>query len=149
MTQDQIDPTEALAMARQARARIAARADIPGWYAPLYGLLCGGIVAGGGLGQPAGIVMVGVCIALLGALYRIWSDKAGISVSGYHPGRTRTIAIGLAVLLVILMLAGLALRREAELAWAPFAAGAIAAVIAWLGSMAWDRAWKAQTGAPR
>ena len=74
MSQDQIDPAEALAMARQARTRIVAHAYIPGWYAPLYGLLCGGIVAGGGLGQPLGIVMVGVCVALLGALYRTWSD---------------------------------------------------------------------------
>lgn len=144
MTQDQIDPAEALALAKGTRERMAARAYIPAWCAPIYGLLCGILVAGGGTVQPFGILMVAMSILGLGFLYRSWSDRAGLSVNGYRAGRTRLIAIGLAICLCVLMLAGLALNRLSGLVWAPFACGAVAAVVSYVASAAWDRAWKAQ-----
>jgi hypothetical protein len=141
---EQFDPDEALAVVRDARERLAANNAPPSWYAPIYGVLCGGVVAGGGLAQPFGILLVGVSIAGLGILYRTWSEAAGISLNGYRPGRTRTIAIGLAVLLVAMMLGGLVLRVEAGLGWAPLALGAVAMPIAALASSLWDRAWRDQ-----
>jgi hypothetical protein len=141
---DELDPAEALALAQGTRERMAARAYIPAWYGPIYGLLCGVLVAGGGTAPPFGLLMVAVSIAALGLLYRTWSNRAGLSVNGYRPGRTRAIAIGLAVCLVMLMLAGLVLNRQWSLTWAPFAFGAVASVIAYVASAAWDRAWKAQ-----
>jgi hypothetical protein len=140
---DEFDPTEALAMVRDARARIVARNPSPPWYAPLYGLLCGGIVAGGGLAQPFGLLLVGGSLLGLALLYRTWCDRAGISVNGYRAGRTRVIAILFAVLLVAMMLAGLALRIERGLGWAPLALGALTVPIAAFASLAWDKAWRA------
>lgn len=141
---DELDPAEALALAQGARERMAAHAYIPSWYAPIYGLLCGILVAGGGTARPFGLGMVILSVVGLGILYRTWSNRAGLSVNGYRRGRTRLIAIALAICFVVLMLGGLVLNREWGLAWAPFACGAIAAVVAWVGSAAWDRAWKAQ-----
>ncbi len=147
---DSFDPAEALAVIQEARERIAASNPSPYWYAPLYGLLSGVIVIGGGLAQPYGVLVVAIGLAGLVILYRTWVEKAGISLNGYRPGRTRVIAIAVAVLLAGLMVAGLVLRAEYDMAWAPFAAGAIAVPIATLGSALWDRAWRAQiTGGAR
>lgn len=144
MTSD-LDPAEALALARSARERVAARAAAsPGWYAPFYGLCCGGIVAGAAMKQPLGLAVMAISLAAVGLLYRRWSQLTGLSVSGYRKGWTRTIAIALVVMLTGLIMAGVGLRAQMGLAWAPFACGAVAAVFAGLGSALWDRAWRAQ-----
>jgi quinol-cytochrome oxidoreductase complex cytochrome b subunit len=141
----ELDPAEALALAQSARERVAARAAAsPGWYAPFYGLCCGGIVAGGGLKQPFGILLVGISLIAVALLYRHWQNKTGLSVNGYRRGWTRVVAIALAAMMVGLTLAGLGLREEFGLGWAPLACGAVAAVAAALGSIVWDRAWRAQ-----
>lgn len=143
--ENQLDPTDALALAKGARERVAMRASAsPVWYAPLYGLLCGALVMGGGLERPVGIAIVLVSIVGLGLLYRIWTNISGLSVNGYRSGRTRTIAILLGAALVLLMLAGLIARTRLGLGWAPVAAGAVAAVVAAFASHAWDRAWLAE-----
>lgn len=143
--EEKFDPAEALALAKGARERVAARAAAsPGWYAPIYGLCCGGIVAGGGLKQPLGGVLVGVSLVAVGLLYRHWQNKTGLSVNGYRKGWTRVIAMALAVTMSGLMLAGLGLRVGMGLAWAPLACGAVAAIAAALGSALWERAWRAQ-----
>lgn len=142
---NELDPTEALALARGARERVAARAAAsPGWYAPLYGLCCGGLVAGGGLAQPLGILLVGASLLAVALLYQRWQQLTGLGVHGYRKGRTRTIAVALVVVLIVLMVAGLVLRERFALGWAPLAAGAVAAILAAWGSHSWDRAWRVQ-----
>lgn len=139
----ELEPRDALALARNARERVAARAAAsPGWYGPLYGLLCGLLVAGGGLPQPLGGLLVGLSLLGIALLYRRWQLATGLSVNGYRAGTTRLIAIALAVAFVALMLAGLALRERLGLIWAPVVCGAAAALIATFGSAAWDRAWQ-------
>lgn len=141
----ELNPAEALALAQNARSRVAARVeDSPGWYAPIYGLCCGGIVAGGGMKQPLGILLIAVSTLSVCLLYRHWQHKTGLSVSGYRKGWTRTIALALVAMMTGLMLAGLGLRTEFGLAWAPFACGAVTAIFAAWGSHLWDRAWRAQ-----
>lgn len=142
---DELDPAEALALARSARERVKARAAAaPGWYAPLYGLMCGVLIAGGGTPQPMGIMMVALGIVSVGLLYAYWQQITGLSVNGYRKGRTRVIAVALAAAMVVLMLGGLALRTELGLEWGPLACGALGAILAGLASAAWDRAWHAQ-----
>ena len=143
--EEQLSPAEAVALARGARERVAARAlASPGWYAPIYGLCCGGIVAGGGMKQPLGLALIAVSTVSVCLLYRHWQNKSGLSVSGYRKGWTRVIALALVAMMVGLMLAGLGLRQEFGLAWAPFACGGVTAIFAALGSILWDRAWRAQ-----
>jgi hypothetical protein len=120
-------------------ARVAAS---PGWYAPVYGLFCGLLVAGGGLPQPWGSLLVGFSLLGIALLYLRWQQMTGLSVNGYRAGTTRVIAIGLAVAFVSLMLAGLALRAQFGFIWAPILCGAVAGIIAFFASAAWDRAWQ-------
>lgn len=148
MKRDQINATEALDLAHAARERIAARADVPNWYGWCYGIFCGLLVAGGGLGSPLGLGMVAVGISGLVVIYRTWVDRTGIEVNGYRAGRTRTIATLLVIVLVALMLGGMG-ARLLELPWAPYAAGIIGAICAIIGGYAWDRAWKAELRSAR
>ena len=139
-----LDPRAALALAEHTRERMARRAATPGWYAPLYGLGCGLIVTGGGLPQPWGMLLVTLGIVSVSLLYLRWTQSSGLSVNGYRAGATRTIAVGLAVAMVALMFAGLVLRAQMGLIWAPFVCGILGALVAAFASAAWDKAWQAQ-----
>jgi hypothetical protein len=141
---EELDPRAALALAERTREQMAARAATPAWYAPLYGLGCGLIVAGGGLPQPWGMLLVTIGIVFVALLYMRWTHSSGLSVNGYRAGATRVIAIGLATAMVALMLAGLVLRAEMGMVWAPVLCGAVGALIAAFASAAWDKAWQAQ-----
>lgn len=146
--EQEFNPADALSSAEAMRERVASRATKTPWYAPLYGLACGGLVASAGLPQPWMALGTVASLIAVGLLYRRWQAVTGLSVDGYRKGRTRTIAIALAATLVTLMVVGLVLRTRFGLAWAPFACGAAAAVIAALLSAAWDRAWRAQIRSP-
>jgi hypothetical protein len=137
------DPDEALAVARASRARIAARAEAP-WYAPIYGMLCGVMIAGFGMAHPLGFGVAMLALVGIVLLWRRWTQISGLVVTGYRAGTTRIIAIGLSVALVVLTLLGLALREQLGVAWAPIACGIVGALIAGWSSAAWDRAWRAQ-----
>lgn len=141
---EELDPRAALALAEQTRERMAQRAATPAYYAPLYGVGCGLIVAGGGFPQPWGGLLVAIGIISVALLYMRWTRSSGLSVNGYRAGATRVIAVSLAVALVSLMLAGLILRARMGLIWAPVACGVLAALIAAFASAAWDKAWQAQ-----
>ncbi len=141
---EELDPRAALDLAARTRDRMAERAATPVWYAPLYGLGCGLIVAGGGLPQPWGMLLVVVGILSVALLYLRWTQLSGLSVNGYRAGATRVIAVGLAVAMVALMLAGLALRERLGLVWAPVFCGLVGALVAAFASAAWDKAWQEQ-----
>jgi 4-hydroxybenzoate polyprenyltransferase len=141
---EELDPREALALADRTRQRMLERAATPGWYAPLYGVGCGLIVAGGAAPQPWGMLLLVAGLVGVVLLYQRWTQSSGLSVNGYRAGATRVIAIGLAVALIVLMIAGLVVRETLGLIWAPFACGAAGALIAAFASAAWDRAWRAQ-----
>jgi len=138
---ERLDPAQALAIARDARTRMARHAGTPRWYAPLYGLGSGAMVASLAFRGPA---QMGIMVAgLLGisALYAKWSRDSGLSVNGYRRGRTLPITIGL--LAAALLAIGIALRvRDIPgYGWAPLACGAVFGVVSALASAAWDRRW--------
>jgi ascorbate-specific PTS system EIIC-type component UlaA len=140
---EELDPRAALALAEGIRERMAARATTPAWYAPLYGLFSGLFVAGVGLPQPLGIVIIAFALVALGLLYYRWTQLSGLIVTGYRAGATRAIAAALTFALVGLALASLALRVRLGLVWGPLVCGLVAGLIAAFASAAWDRAWRA------
>lgn len=141
---EELDPRAALALAERTREQMAQRAATPAWYAPLYGVGCGVMVAGGGLPQPGGGILVGLGTIFIALLYVRWTQRSGLAVNGYRAGATRVIAVGLAAALLALLLAGLALREAMGLVWAPVLCGVVAALVAAFASAAWDKAWQAQ-----
>ena len=149
MTDQQVDPVEALALARSARTNLAELPLCPKWYAPVFGAGVGGAIASIALDQPWSFVAMGACFLAIAVAYQVWSRRTGLRVYGYRRGRTRTIAVGM--VLALWAVIGLTLWMELQLdwAWAPVAGGLVAAVVAGVGSRMWDAAWRAQvTGGP-
>ena len=143
MNPDQLDPSEALALAGRSRARLAERNLSPWWYAPLYGLGLGGLVASPGLRSQLVPLATGLSIILLLGVYAVWSRRTGVGISSWRAGRTLPISIALIILVLAASGAGLWFKHEAGVAWAPLAAGAFAAVAGAIGSRLWDAAWLA------
>jgi hypothetical protein len=143
MNPDPIDAAEALRLADRSRAKLADRELSPWWYAPLYGLGLGGFVASPGLRDQLVPLAMGVSLILLGAIYAAWSRGTGVTVSNWRAGRTLPISLAVLALVLLASGAGLWLKHEAGVAWAPLAAGVFAGLAGAVGSRLWDAAWLA------
>ncbi|MBO9558224.1 MAG: hypothetical protein J7515_06505 [Caulobacter sp.] len=136
------DAARMMAEIQAANAELARRAVAPGWYHAALGLLMGGLIAVQGAPVPAifGYYLVfGLGCWLLFQAYR---RRTGMWINGYRAGRTRWVAIGLAVLFGLIMVSSVHLLRERGLIWAPWAGGAIAAVVVTLGGYVWEAAFR-------
>lgn len=142
MEQD-LDPADALELARRSRERLAARAASPWWYAPGYGLGCGGLVASLALPGWWGPLTALGCLLFVGTLYAAWRAKSGLSVNGYRRGSTRPVTFALLAAFALAYAVALLLRDEPGYRWVPLACGVVLAIVAGLASAAWDRAWRA------
>ncbi len=136
------DASDALSLARGARERLAARAVAPWWYAPAYGLGCGGVVASLALPNDVAPIAALGCLLLLIALYAIWRRRSGLGASGYRAGPTRRISVGIAVAFLAAYTLALLLRDRYPDGRGPIICGVVLALLAALGSAAWDRAWR-------
>ncbi|UZK68300.1 hypothetical protein OKW76_09465 [Sphingomonas sp. S1-29] len=139
-----IEAQTALALATDARRRMAQRAASPPWYAPLYGLGMGGMVASFAL--PERLIVLGATGCTLGVLvlYSIWQRRTGLNVSGYRRGRTMPITVALLVCVLGLAAAAVVLRFRFGIGWAPVACGAVTAIVAGYASAVFDRVWRAE-----
>ena len=137
------DPAEALALATDARQKLATRAASPWWYAPLYGLGCGGMIASFAL--PSGQALIGVMLSTLfvSALYAVWKAKTGLQRQRLSLGPDAADYARAAAGAGRPARAGRAPQGRG-LRLGPLACGAVAAVLAALASLAWDRAWRAE-----
>lgn len=142
MTRDE-DALRMLAEVKTANAEMAERAKAPVWYHPALGLLMGGLVAV--QGQPfAFLIAYYIAFAAgLALLVRAYKRHTGLWINGYRAGRTRWVAVGLAVLSTIAMLISVSLQREHGVALAPLAFGGIIAVIVTIGGFIWEAAFRA------
>ncbi len=140
-----IDPAEAarmLAEVEAANADLARRARAPVWYHPVLGLLLGGLVAVQGQSIPLMLGFYLVFLVGLALLVRAYKRHTGLWVSGYRAGRTRWVAVGLAVLTALTLPASAWLVCAHDLTAAPFVLGAVAAVVVTIGGFVWEAAFR-------
>ena len=142
MTRDE-DALRMLAEVEAANADMAERAKAPVWYHPALGLLIGGIVAAQGLPAVGKIGAYLVFAAGLSLLMRAYKRHTGMWINGYRAGRTRWVAVGLAVLATLGMLIAVWLQRERGLTAAPLVFGALIGVIVTIGGFVWEAAFRA------
>ena len=139
---DSADAARMLAELDTARSELARRAVAPVWYHPALGLQIGGLVAV--QGQPFVILYPYYVLFGLGlwGLVTAYKRRTGMWINGYRPGRTRWVAMGLAVLVAAVMLGSVILMRTFGWTAAPLIGGAIAAVITTAAGFLWEAAFR-------
>lgn len=142
MTRDE-DALRMLAEVKAANADMAERAKAPTWYHRALGLLMGGLVAVQGQPIPAMVAYYAVFLGGLALLVRAYKRHTGLWVNGYRAGRTRWVAVGLAVMTVLAQLISVWLVRERGLTLAPFVFGGLVAVVVTIGGYVWQAAFRA------
>ena len=136
------DASRMLAEVQAANAELAKRAVAPIWYHPALGLMVGGLIAVQGseltfLGAYYAVFSIG--LVMLMAAYK---KHTGLWINGYRPGRTRVVAIGLAVTVTLIMWGSLWLYRSAGVTWAMLLGGGVSAVITTAGGFLWEAAFR-------
>ena len=139
MTQDQATAAEALAAVRASREEVAVRLQYPWWYDAIYAGSAGGLVAGQALPSPGPALTSLACVLALTLMYRAFTQRTGLSVTGLTPKRARWVALGLMVALILLVLT--AMRIGENVWWAPLALGALAALAAYVASKLWRKVY--------
>ncbi|QYF88117.1 hypothetical protein [Brevundimonas sp. PAMC22021] len=144
MSDDRNDHDQALAAIRRSQETVRQRVTRGSWLYDLsYSAIAAVMVAGQALPIPFNVLAsVGgaVCLALL---WKRWSDKNGVSVTGLSPRRARWAALLVGLLLGALMVGALYLGHTDQAPWA-LALGAVAFVIALALSRLWMRLYLAE-----
>jgi len=136
------DAARMLAEVEAANIDLARRARAPVWYHPALGLLMGAVVAVQGQAVPLMLAVYAVFVVGLLLLVKAYKRRTGLWVSGYRAGRTRWVAVGLAVAAALAVLGSALLVRERGLVAAPFVLGAVIAAIVTAGGFAWEVAFR-------
>jgi hypothetical protein len=143
---DHSEALSALDAKRSAEAQMARAATCPPWRHGVFGLLMGGLVASPAFEMP---IRIGILVAILATIpIIIHSDRKrmGMFINGYRRGKTRIVAFG--ILAVVLGLYAVSVVRGLDHHdhIAPLLLGAVAMVVAILGSMLWQRVFVREMG---
>ena len=148
MTNEHLDPAEALALVQRSRTAVVEKADEGSWpYDLCYAGIAAAMVAGWALPSPFPVLNIGLCCGLLALLSRSWAGKTGVFVNGATPKRARWVAFALAATVGVAMVGSLYLARERGLWWTPLLLAVVAFAAALGGSRLWRRVYRAETGA--
>ncbi len=146
MNRPEKDPAQARAALDDATARGQSAANrLPekaAWFEAIWLACIGALVLSKLLPMPFNIVAIVIVVFVLGKAIGEYQNRYGVWVSGYRPGRTRTIAVSLAVLIVVIMLSVWSLRESYGLIWPGFVGAAIATGISFVMGRAWMRAYQ-------
>ena len=135
---------EALASARAAQAKLAAKVDCPPQFHAAFGALMGTLVLAQAFPPAATIAIEVACMGGAGLMYVVGRRRLGFFVNGYRKGKTRPIIFGmLAVYVVTLGLAGW-LKMERHLIWPAVVGGLFMFGVGVAASVAWQRTYKAE-----
>jgi len=147
MSREPENPVEILAEIQRSQDAVRNRVAVSSWrYDLLYSGVAALMVAGQAAPLPFNILASGGAAMAFGLMWRNWSEKAGVAVTGYSPKRARWVAIGMAAILMGLMLVALYCGRTDQIVWVgPLAIVAFAT--AFVGSRLWARVYLAETAA--
>lgn len=142
MTKDE-DALRMLAEVQAANTAMAERAKAPIWYHPTLGVLMGGMAAV--QAAPIAWMLAYYVVFLVGLVLLVqgYKRKTGMWVYGYRAGRTRIVAVSLAVVTGLLMLNSAWQFREHHVTWAPLVTGVVLAVLVTLAGFVWQAAFRA------
>jgi hypothetical protein len=141
MTRDE-DALRMVAEVQAANTDMAERAKAPVWYHPALGLLAGGLAAvqAAPLAWQYGYFIV--CGIGVWALVKAYMRKTGMWVHGYRAGRTRIVAVALAILTGGAMVTSAWLFHVKHITQAPLIAAGVIAVAATVAGFVWEAAFR-------
>ena len=137
MSDPELDPAEALALAGRARRRTVQR-GLLWWYYPVVGLIVAGMTASLALPNPVIGTTVGV-LAIVATL-TVWQQRTGLGPIR-HTRRTLAVVIPVAMLLMAGFLIVFELWHRGGVEWAPLAGAPVLGLLAGFGSWMVDRTW--------
>lgn len=148
---DNPDPAEALAAIRQTRQDMHRKVGAGSWsYDLTYSAICAAMVGAQALDEPMNLLAVGAGSLWLAILFRRHSDRLGVSVTGMSPRRARWVAIGIGMIFLPLIVAGILLNHFAPsgalLASGIVGLSAVAFIVALVGSRLWLKVYREETG---
>lgn len=148
MSQGSENHNEMLAEIRRSQDAVRGRAAKPSWrydltYAAIAGLMVGGQVAP----FPFNVLAsTGGTVAFV-VLWRQWTQKTGVSVTGFSRGRQRWVSIALGIVFIALMLTAVDFGHKGQPIWG-LPLGAVGFVAALLLSRLWAKVYRDASGAP-
>lgn len=139
------NPDELLAEIRRSQEVVRGRIAKASWrYDLIYSTIAALMVGGQAAPTPFNVLASGCGALAFGLLWRSWSEKTGVGITGLSPKRARWVAIGLGAVFAVLMLASFYAGRRSEPLWAlPLAA--IGFIAAMTFSRLWLRVYRAET----
>jgi hypothetical protein len=142
MTKDVLEASQALEAMNLARGRLAAAADCPPERHLLFAALMGGLVAIQAAPTTAILALEPLFLLAVVLIVRWDRKRTGMFINGYRNGRTRPVAFTMLGMTLALLALGIWLKDSRGLAWAPLACGAVAFVVAYLGSRWWQSVFR-------
>jgi hypothetical protein len=144
---DHSEVLSALDAKRAAEVQMARAATCPPWRHALFGLLMGGLVASPAFEMTTRITILVVILCCIPVIIQSDRKRMGMFINGYRRGKTRIVALG--VLAVVLGLYAISVVRGLDHHdhIAPLLLGAVAVVVATLGSILWQRVFVREMGA--
>ena len=144
---DSNEAAAALAGVSGAQHRLADQiGDCPPWRHAAFGFVMALLVGGASLPPLLQSTTVVVGMALVALIVRYDRRRYGVFINGYRRGKTRIVAFG--ILAVVLGLYAVSVVRGLDHHdhIAPLLLGAVAMVVAILGSMLWQRVFVREMG---
>jgi hypothetical protein len=139
---DEDDAREALAALQTSRERLAGQARWSLARHASVGAVLGILIASYALPMLLQVGTFVLCILVLRWIIVRDRKRDGFFVNGYRPGKTRIVAIAMAVVAVSVLLLALASARLLGLWWAPLVLGALMLPVATLMSLWWERVYR-------
>jgi hypothetical protein len=147
MTDPDQSPAEALEAIRRSRDVVREAVRDPRGatrYTLIYSTLAAIAVGGQILPTPLNVLCSSGAAIGLALLYRGWTERTGVQISGVSPKRARWVAWGLGAVLIALMLVAIWAGWNHHL-WIGLPLVAVAFVAAWIGSQLWTKVFLAET----
>jgi hypothetical protein len=134
-----------LAEIRRSQDLVRERVGKSSWsYDLVYSAVAAAFVGGQAAPMPFNVLASAAATLAFAILWRRWSEKTGVSVTGLSPRRARWVAIALGVVFLALALASVYFGRTSQYVWVlPLIAAAF--VLALVFSRLWMRVYRAET----
>jgi len=141
---DSAEALRALEQTEAMRREVAQRTECPPRWHIAFGLLLATIAAGQATPLPYNVCIEVFCIIAVAVFARAQRRRIGFFVNGWRQGRTLPVTFALLAYFMLIYWAGLWLKFNTHIWWAPLAAAILIFPGAVYGSYARQRAFRAE-----